>query len=333
VTLYDFVDATATIVVGGNPQTLNLTTPGQNGSLTFTGTAGHRVSLTMSSSIGGFGTCTVVTIKKADGNPIVTNNCVTVQGGFIEPQAIATTDTYTITVDPPSSATGAMTLTLYDVPADVTGTITAGGSSPTITLGTPGQNGSLTFTGANQERISLNLPNVTIGGFGTCTTVTINKPDGSPLVSNGCVTIQGGFIDVQTLPTAGTYTIVVDPPGGATGDMTLSLYDVTDATGSVTINGAALPLTLSVPGQNANITVAGTSGQSISVPVTTPGYWVCGSVTLLRADNVTTVASTFNCGPTITLPSTTLPATETYHILLDPSGGITGNYSVSVTSP
>jgi hypothetical protein len=97
------------------------------------------------------------------------------------------------------------------------------GASQTVALNTPGQDASLTFTGANAQRISLNMTNVTIGGFGTCMTVAIKNPDGSPLVSNPCVTTQGGFIDVQTLTANGTYTIAIDPPGRAAGSMTLTL--------------------------------------------------------------------------------------------------------------
>jgi YD repeat-containing protein len=331
-TLYDVpADSTGTIVAGGSSATITIATPGQNGSVTFTAVAAQRISLNMASSIGGF-TCTAVTIKKPDTTTLVSSPCVTVQGGFIEPVTIPTSGTYTIAINPEGTTTGAMTLTLYDVPADANGTIVAGGSAQTVTIGTPGQNASLTFTGAAAERISLNMTNVTIGGF-TCTVVTIKKPDGSPLASNGCVTTQGAFIDVQTLTVGGTYTIAIDPPGNTTGSMTLTLYDVADVTGSVTVNGSGLPVTLSVPGQNADVTVAGTTGQSIRIPVTTPGASACATVRLLRADNVTSVGSIFSCGGTITLPSTTLPATETYHVILDLPSAATGNYAISVVSP
>jgi hypothetical protein len=334
-TLYDVpADVTGAIAPGGASQTITTTTPGQNASLTFTGANLQRISLNMTNvTMGGLGTCTAVTIKNPDGSPLVSNSCVTTQGGFIDVQTLTANGTYTIAIDPPGNVTGSMTLTLYDVPADASGTIIAGGGGQSVAISTPGQNASLTFTGANLERISLTMTNVTIGGLGTCTVVTIKKPDGSPLATNNCVTTQGGFIDVQPLTAGGTYTIAIDPPATATGNMTLTLFDVTDATGSMTINGASVPITLSVPGQNANITVAGTSGQSIRIPVTTPGFNVCATVTLLRQDNVTSVASTTSCGSTITLPSTTLPATETYHVVVDPSGSVTGNYTVSAVSP
>ena len=46
---------------------------------------------------------------------------------------LAQTGTYTISIDPQSNATGSAQFTLYDVPADTTGSISIGG---------PAQNGS-----------------------------------------------------------------------------------------------------------------------------------------------------------------------------------------------
>ena len=46
---------------------------------------------------------------------------------------------------------------------------------------------------------------------------------------------NGGFIDVKSLPTTGTYTILVDPQSFAIGSATLQLYDVpADASAPIT---------------------------------------------------------------------------------------------------
>ena len=62
---------------------------------------------------------------------------------------------------------------------------------------------------------------------------------------------SGGFIDARTLPADGTYTLVVDPQGTATGSATLTLYDVPpDASGSIvpeTLKGAAILSPASAP--------------------------------------------------------------------------------------
>src|SRR5437762_8543201 len=125
VTLYDVTDWTGTIVAGdpSQPVSVPISQAGQNATLTFAGVAGHRVSLDMTSTIGGLGVCTGVTVVKPNGDPLISNPCVTNQGAFVEPQSLSADGTYTIRIDPSGSATGTMTLTLYDLPADVAANI------------------------------------------------------------------------------------------------------------------------------------------------------------------------------------------------------------------
>ena len=132
--------------------------------------------------------------------------------------------TYTILVDPQSTSTGSITLTLYDVPADLTGTITPGGSSVTVSPATPGQNAQRTFSGTANQRISLDMTSVSIGSSYCCSTlVSVLKPDGSTLVSPFYVGLAGLYMDTVTLPSTGTYTLLVDPQSAGTGSMTLTL--------------------------------------------------------------------------------------------------------------
>jgi hypothetical protein len=84
-----------------------------------------------------------------------------------------------------------------------------------VTISTPGQNAELTFSGTADDRVSLQLSNVTMSGR----TVSILKPDGSTLA---VLTGINTFLDTQTLPTTGTYTIRVDPTNAATGSATLT---------------------------------------------------------------------------------------------------------------
>ena len=139
-----------------------------------------------------------------------------------------------------------MTLTLYDVPEDVTGSITPGGASTTVSMGpVPGQNALVRFDGAAGQRIALRMSDVTIGTSTCCSArVSILKPDGSTLVYATPVGTNGGFIDTRTLPVAGSYTIR-RPAGNDLGSMTLTLYDVPpDVTASITPAGP--PVTVSM---------------------------------------------------------------------------------------
>src|SRR5262249_1550040 len=90
------------------------------------GTANQRMSLNLTdSTIASSG----VTIFKPDGTTLV-GLPVVFSGAFIEPTVLPVTGTYTIMIDPFGTYTGSITLTLYDVPPDVTGPITAGGPPP-----------------------------------------------------------------------------------------------------------------------------------------------------------------------------------------------------------
>ncbi|MGC4096706.1 MAG: hypothetical protein QM706_06285 [Nitrospira sp.] len=77
----------------------------------------------------------------------------------------------------------------------------------------------------------------------------------------------GTSLDPPTaLPTTGTYAVIVNPSAQYTGNMTLTLS--TDVTGTLTINAAATPVTISRAGQNARYTFSGTSGQQVTVRIT-----------------------------------------------------------------
>jgi hypothetical protein len=317
-------DTTGSITAGGAPATVTLSTPGQNGTLTFSGTSGQRISLAASSSTISF---YYVTIKNPDGSTLYSTTMGS-GSGFIDTKTLGSAGTYTILVDPSGANTGSTTLTLYNVPADSTGTITPGGAAVTVTLGTPGQNGTRTFTGSQNQRISLKTTNSTIALYN----VSITNPDGSTLVAPTGMFTGSGFIDTKTLPANGTYTILIDPTGTNTGSTTLTLYNVpADFSGSTTINGATVTVALSTPGQNGNVTFSGNSGQLVTVQVTNNTFGLV-TVKLLKPDG-TTLTSTSSSGSSFNLAQQTLPSTGTYTINIDPSGANTGSLKVKPASP
>jgi hypothetical protein len=78
-----------------------------------------------------------------------------------------------------------------------------GGDPVTVVVATVGEKGSVTFSGAPGNRISLEVTSVSI----PFSYVSIRKPDGTDLVSRTAVFTQGKFIDTKVLPVAGTYTV------------------------------------------------------------------------------------------------------------------------------
>ena len=146
-------DAGGPITPGGAPVTMATTVPGQNGRLTFAGTAGQRVSLKISNV-----TYSAATAQLLDpsGNAVGGSVLFGTGGGFVDTRTLPSTGTYSLTVDPPNMTTGQAIFTVYNVPPDVTGTITPD-SGFVASISTPGQNASYTFDGTVGQRISLKV--------------------------------------------------------------------------------------------------------------------------------------------------------------------------------
>jgi Subtilase family/Fervidolysin N-terminal prodomain len=342
-TLYDVPpDVTGSISPGGAAVTVSMgPVPGQNASLRFDGTAGQRVSVRLTSVTIGTSTCCSarVSIWKPDGTTLVYPTLVGTNGGFVDTATLPVSGGYSILVDPVGTDLGAMTLALYDVPADVTASISPGGAPVTVSMGpVPGQNARVQFYGLVGQRVSLRLANVTIGVSTCCSVrVSIQKPDGTNLVYPTLLGTSGGFLDTSTLPASGFYTIFVDPLGMDLGSMALTLYEVpADASGTIGVGGGPVSLTIGpIPGQNATLRFDGTASQRISLRmsnVTIGGSTCCGArISVSKPDGTSLIppALVGTFGATLTA---TTPVTGQYSILVDPQGANTGGITLTLSA-
>jgi YD repeat-containing protein len=334
ITLYDVppdnLAGTVTFTVGyGLPQTSTISAPGQNSYVTVEGLLGQRISLNLGSVImSGGSNFYTVSVRKPDGT--VLTSLLFGGSGFLDIMTLPVDGTYLVVIDPSDSSIGNMNVTVHDVPADTTGTITAGGSAVTVTNAHPGQNGTLTFSGTANQRVSIKMTSVSFTGGSFCR-VYLKKPDGTT-VTSVFFAAPSGYLDLQTLPSTGTYTILVDPTDGAVGNVTVTLYDVpADVSDSVTVGGSAVNVAPGTPGQNADVTFAGTASQQVTVRITS-STTSCTTVTL-KQPNGSTLTSSTSCAASFNLSMQTLPTTGTYTIKVDPLGANTGNLNVNVTSP
>jgi len=239
----------------GSSKTVTIGTANKIGLILFDGVAGQRVSLKI-----GTGMTSGVTLFNHN-HTALGSTTVGVVEAYIDTVTLTANATYTILVDPVGTATGSITLTLYDVPADFSGTITAGGSSQTVTTTIPGQNGRLTFTGTVGQRISLKVGTGPLGG-----TVSLVGPDHVQLASTSVPIFGTSFIDTLTLTLAGMYSIVVNHSTNKVGSVQLTLYNVpADLTATIAAGGSAVTASPATPGQNAGYTFSGSAGQRVSV--------------------------------------------------------------------
>ena len=117
--------SSTTITLDGTPITATTTVAGEKANISFSGTAGHRVSVRISSS-----TVTSYTIqfKAPDGSILKTAGTWGASGGFLGPVNLPTTGTYKLVITPKSTLKGKWVVRAWDVPADATGTIPTDGT-------------------------------------------------------------------------------------------------------------------------------------------------------------------------------------------------------------
>jgi YD repeat-containing protein len=303
----------------GETKTFSVNAANRIALLVFDGTTGQRLSLqTTNSTI----SSSTITIIKPDGSNLLSP---TSRSGnwFIDTLTLPVTGTYTILIDPNSTFTGIMSMTLHNVPPDVSGPIIPSGPPVPVNITTPGQNASLSFAGTAGQRVSLNVTNVTISN----STVSIRRANGTSLVSSS-VSTSSIFFDTLVLPATENYSVVVDPVGAAIGGVTLSLADVPpDAAGTIVIGGSPVVVTIAAPGQNAQLTFTATEGQIISLdhPGTVPLFG--SSLTISKPDG-TLFQDTY--GWSWSDHVYLVPVTGTYTININPSGASTGTINFAL---
>jgi hypothetical protein len=197
--LYAVTDIIGTITANGPAVNVTTTTPGQNALYTFSVTQSQRVSLLITnvnfSGVIGFSVPRVSIVGPSPSNTEKGNaSAFNGSNSFIDTVSLSA-GTYTVKVDPQDFSTGSLTLTLYTVPNDISGTISANGTATTVSITTPGQNASLTFSGTQHQRISLLVSNVTLPGGFCGGDVIIQKPlNGGNLASTSACSGRNTFI-------------------------------------------------------------------------------------------------------------------------------------------
>ena len=344
-------DLTAPISVDGADVSVTTTKAGQNAFLTFSGTAGQRVALLAPGST--FGNSNVfVTIFKpaADGTGSTANGNIGSgwwsQGTFSDVQVLPATGTYTVKLDPWQMLVGTMSMRLFNVPPDATGTIAIDGPDVTVTTTAGAQNARLTFSGTAGQRIALQAIS---SSYTSAPALAIYKPaaDGSASTANGtvyntsCCFGSGSDTGLLTLPASGTYTIYVNPPGTVTGNITLRLKSVPDeVAGTIASDGPDVTAATTAGAQNARLTFGGTAGQRIALQAISSSYTSAPALAIYKpaADgsastaNGTVYSQSCCFGSGSYTDVLTLPANGTYTIYIDPPGTVTGSITLRLKS-
>jgi len=311
-----------TASIDGPATSFTFTNMAQKAYVTFQGTLGQR--LTPVITVGGGG-CIRFTVKQPDSGLVwsAKNTCSTT---YWEPATLTMSGPYTVVVEPIATPLGTVTLTLADV-QDVTTTISADGTPVSVAITKVGQNATLTFTGAATQRVSA----LATSNAGECLSwpIAVQKADGTTLQSAyGCGAV---FVEPTSLPTNTSYQVYMDPNVMTTGSGTVKLYSVVDTSGTATINGGTVAVSIPTPGQVHRLTFSGVGGQQVTVRLTS-NTMSTTSVKLLRPDQ-TQLTSSQSSAASFNLPSVTLPTDGSYTIVVDPNAQNNGSIDVAVTNP
>lgn len=257
-------EATGTLVLDEPPRTLSLMAA-QNGRYTFAGSAGDYLSVGYTAiSITPSGGSVMLMIRRPDGI-VLTSRTVNSLGSWQLP-VLPSTGTYTISVTPPGTSAANITILLS---RPVTGPLANDGSATRFESARAGQTGRYTFEAATGE--SYTVTAIASAGFTGGAGVAVHRPSG-PLA--GTVNVAPGGkakLDLGVLPEAGTYTVVVIPPGVGTGAVDLRVLPY--ALDSLGIGDPPKALSL-LPGQNGRYTFDASQGDLLQLAfpsfVTTP---------------------------------------------------------------
>ena len=173
-----------------------------------------RVSLGISSGPPG-----TVYVRNADGS-LVTSASIGASPTFIEPWTFARGQT--IQTERAGTESGNVTVTLFDVPPDVTSSTTIGGRAVAITTEQPGQNAMLTFSGTGFQQVTVNMTGNTMSAV----TVKVLGADQRVLASTTSSATSFALPTVTLLST-GTQFVIVDPSGTAVGTIHVTVTPLT----------------------------------------------------------------------------------------------------------
>jgi hypothetical protein len=301
-----------TITADGPPVTAVLSQPGAKSVFTFLGTPGEKVFVALSGSTFP-GQCDLVELDDPAGSEL-SDACTDGATGDVDGTSLAATGTYSLVVRSADNDTGQVTLRLI-TDHDQRGTVTPDGPPVMATVGQPGAESRFTFSAHAGQKVALEVTGSTFPG--QCDLVEIDGPDGSEL-NDACTVGATGSMTGTALPTTGTYTVLVNPAGPDTGQLTFRLIADHDQQGTISPGGPSVTATVGQLGAESSFSFGGRAGEKVSVDIsgaTFPDQ--CGLVDLDRSDGgALAIGCTTNGSGTIS--SFALPATGQYKVVVDP---------------
>ncbi|WP_163567518.1 DUF6531 domain-containing protein [Fodinicola feengrottensis] len=245
--------AATTISTTGPTVVAKVASKGDSAQLKFATTKGNPLSVGFTSSTFPSTTTLDAQIIDSNGDEELTETGITSTSEFwFTP---ARTGQYKVQITPhDGKSTGSIAVTLS---AETAGGTLATGVETTLSASRAGQTTRYTFAGTSGQKMSLVFGSFT---FYDDVGVEILKPDGSVLRDVGTWT----EVDLDPLPSTGTYQVIVYPYG-ETGSANIRIARARRAAPAATIGGAASTVAIGVLGGAVEIPFSASASERISV--------------------------------------------------------------------
>jgi hypothetical protein len=168
--------------------------------------------------------CLRLLVRHPDDFVVTGTGCIATDGTtFLDRVTLDVAGTYTLEFDPDGPATGEIEVELTGGNDEV-GTIEVDGDTETATVTEAGATSRLEFEAEEGDAIFVSFPGATADDPDGCLRVLVRHPDDFVLNGTGCIALDGStFLDRVELDATGTYALVFDPDGAATGSVQIQL--------------------------------------------------------------------------------------------------------------
>jgi YD repeat-containing protein len=309
-------EATGSLTIDGAATVITLGTA-QNGRYTFSANANDLVGLGVTSFATNPAGATVLASLYNPSGTLVWSEAVAA-GNWKLPQLTAA-GTYTMRVLPSGTAGASLTVLLSRA---LTGTLTLDGPATHYQTSRVGQWGQYTFTGTAGQNLTMQATAGPTYPHGIV--LRIFLPDGSFMTYTNLYSNYDIKLDLSPLPATGTYRVELQPYGVDTGAVDLRL--VSEATGTLIINGAATTITLGTA-QNGRYTFSANANDLVTLTVAS---FVGGNV-MLRVSNPSGTEIWVNAASNASWQLPQLTAAGTYTLRVVPSSTAGASMTAGLT--
>lgn len=320
------------VLSSGTAFSFDITRAGQYGSFNFTGTAGQALTVRLAEiSTTPANQTVTMTLWYPNGASSSVTGSTSSDGMTLSVSNLTQTGTYGLTITPKYQSTGSMTITV-NPPMD----FAIDAATLAVSTSVPGYQKRVTFSATAGQQIGLALTGLTYSPSSSSgTNLAIYKPDGNQLASTGgCNPSNPGggcSFGSLTLPTTGTYQVVITPPSNVTFSGTLTASSPVWI--STLTSGSPSSIEITRAGQWGGGGFSGTVGQSVTlrldVSSTTPANQTVTMKVWGASGQVgPTVTATQGSGGTIW--NATLPSTGSYSAIVTVGFGATGSVTLTL---